>query len=246
MKGYVRILVAAVVLLLCSAAVYWVHYLVFHDSHHIFIYLLGDIAFVPIEVLLVVIIIERMLARHEKQQMLQKLNMVVGVFFAELGTGLLGVLTRCVTNVDKLQSHLAISDSWSARDYKRSLAVAGSFDYQVDPTRLDLDALRQKLENKRSLLVNLLVSPTLQEHERFADLLWSVAHLLEELAARDSLHELPETDLDHIANDVRRVYLSLTVEWLFYCQHLHRAYPYIFSIVVRTHPLQETPCAVVT
>ena len=81
MKGYVRILVAAVVLLLCSAGVYWVHYLVFHDSHHIFIYLLGDIAFVPIEVLLVVIIIERMLARHEKQQMLQKLNMVIGVFF---------------------------------------------------------------------------------------------------------------------------------------------------------------------
>ena len=79
-----------------------------------------------------------------------------------------------------------------------------------------------------------------------ADLLWSVSHLLEELAARDSLNELPQTDLDHIANDVRRVYSSLTVEWLFYCQHLHRAYPYIFSIVVRTHPLQESPSAVVT
>ena len=31
-----------------SAAFYLMHYLIFHDSHHIFIYLLEDNAFVPI------------------------------------------------------------------------------------------------------------------------------------------------------------------------------------------------------
>jgi hypothetical protein len=246
MKGYVRILVAAVALLACSGAVYCVHDLVFDDAHHIFIFMLGDIAFVPIEVLLVVIIIERMLARHEKQQVLQKLNMVIGVFFTELGTRLLGDLTRCVTNGEDLQSHLAVDATWSARDYKNSLTFAHSFDYVVTPGSLNLNALRDTLQSKRDLLVNLLASPSLQEHERFTDLLWAVAHLMEELAARDSLEGLPQTDLDHIGNDVRRVYSLLTVEWLFYCQHLQTAYPYIFSIVVRTHPLQETPCAVVT
>jgi len=30
-----------------------------------------------------------------------------------------------------------------------------------------------------------------------------------------------------------------------YCRHLQSAYPYIFSIVVRTHPLQAHPDAVV-
>jgi hypothetical protein len=40
-----------------SALLYFVHYLIFRDVHHIFIYLLGDLAFLPIEVLLVVIII---------------------------------------------------------------------------------------------------------------------------------------------------------------------------------------------
>ena len=29
----------------------------------------------------------------------------------------------------------------------------------------------------------------------------------------------------------------LTVQWLLYCRHLQTAYPYIFSIMMRTHPL---------
>jgi hypothetical protein len=44
------------VLIILSAVVYFAHYLVFHDVHHIFIYLVGDIAFVFIEVLLVTLV----------------------------------------------------------------------------------------------------------------------------------------------------------------------------------------------
>jgi len=40
-------------LILLSAFFYFVHYLIFRDPHHIFIYMVGDIAFVFIEVLLV-------------------------------------------------------------------------------------------------------------------------------------------------------------------------------------------------
>ena len=50
-----------------SAVFYLVHYAIFRDSHHIFIYLLGDIAFVPIEVLLVTLIIHRLLSAREKR-----------------------------------------------------------------------------------------------------------------------------------------------------------------------------------
>ena len=75
-----------------SAALYWVHYAAFHDAHHIFIYLVGDIAFVPIEVLLVTLILHQLLTRREKRSLLGKLNMVIGTFFSEVGTELLGRL----------------------------------------------------------------------------------------------------------------------------------------------------------
>lgn len=36
-------------LVACSALLYMLHFSLFHDARHIFIYLLGDIAFLPIE-----------------------------------------------------------------------------------------------------------------------------------------------------------------------------------------------------
>ena len=63
--------------------------------------------------------------------------------------------------------------------------------------------------------------------------------------ARSSFDGLPPSDLDHLAGDIRRVYSQLTIQWLLYCRHLQTAYPYIFSIIVRTHPLQNSPSAIV-
>jgi hypothetical protein len=76
------ILYLAVAFLVLSAIAYFIHYLIFRDVHHIFIYMVGDLAFLPLEVLLVVLIIERVLARREKNAKLQKLNMVVGALFS--------------------------------------------------------------------------------------------------------------------------------------------------------------------
>ena len=68
---------------------------------------------------------------------------------------------------------------------------------------------------------------------------------MEELAARPALDGLPPSDLKHLEGDVQRVYGALAAEWLRYGRHLQRAYPYIFSVIVRTHPLQDHPSAIV-
>jgi hypothetical protein len=52
-------------LILLSVFFYSLHFVIFRDSHHIFIYLLGDIAFVFIEVLLVTLIIHHLLLVRE-------------------------------------------------------------------------------------------------------------------------------------------------------------------------------------
>ena len=77
------IAVLAIVFIALSVIIYFIHYLVFQDAHHIFIFMLGDLAFLPLEVLLVSVIIEHILNRREKQDKLQKLNMVIGTFFSE-------------------------------------------------------------------------------------------------------------------------------------------------------------------
>ena len=42
-----EILLIALVLIVASALLYTVHYSIFHDVHHILIYLLGDVASCP-------------------------------------------------------------------------------------------------------------------------------------------------------------------------------------------------------
>lgn len=101
------------------------------------------------------------------------------------------------------------------------------------------------MSERREFLLTLLGNPVLLEHDRFSDLLWAVTHLDEELEARESLDNLPKSDLAHIMTDIQRMYDHLASEWLDYVQHLKLKYPYLFSLVLRTHPFQANPSPIV-
>jgi hypothetical protein len=238
-------LVLAVALLLTSALVYLVAYDLFGRADEIEFWLLMETAFVPIQVLLVGLVLDRLLALQARHQRLRKMNMVIGTFFSELGTRLLGDLVAALENRAEVTPVLGIRGDWSAAHYQRALDQARHLEYRVNPDALDLPVLRQTLTAQRGMLVMLLANPNLMEHERFTDLLWAVFHLMEELQARPSFADLPKSDRDHLAGDANRVLSHLAVEWLHYCHHLHQSYPYIHSILVRTQPLQDAPSAIV-
>ena len=69
-------------LIILSAVFYTIHFVLFRDPHHLFIFLVGDIAFVFIEVLLVTMIIHELLNFRDKKNKLYKLNMIIGAFFS--------------------------------------------------------------------------------------------------------------------------------------------------------------------
>jgi len=245
MRGYRVYLIAALIFIVASAILYLVHYFIFEDPHHIFIYMVGDLAFLPLEVFIVVIVIERVLTRREKQAMLYKLNMVIGAFFSEVGNYLLSDLIGYFDNRSEISKNLNIKADWTAKDFKRADAFAYNLKIDLDIKKIDLEKLKSFLAQKRIYLLTLLENPNLLEHDRFTDLLWATTHLDEELEARPSLKNLPQTDLDHLAIDIERMYDHLTSEWLDYIQHLKSNYPFLFSLVLRTHPFQEQPSAVV-
>jgi len=245
MRRYATILLLAVVFIAASALLYFLHYLAFHDPHHIFIYLLGDLAFLPLEVFLVVIVIERILARRERQSLMRKLNMVIGAFFSEVGNELLWRLLGCFQKQDEICQHRDIKGNWSRADFRKAIEWAHCFKGAPDCTRIDIGELRSFLVQKRTFLLALLENPNLLEHERFTDLLWATFHLTEELEVRQSMIDLPATDLHHISSDIERVYHHLIAEWLAYVEHLKANYPFLFSLVVRVHPFQKNPSPVV-
>lgn len=83
------------------------------------------------------------------------------------------------------------------------------------------------------------------ENEAFSELLWATVHLRDELVARTSLEDLPETDLDHIIIDIHRAYSQLTRQWLDYMLYLKNRYPFLFSLTLRTNSFAENPSVIV-
>ncbi|MFC1984837.1 hypothetical protein ACFLT4_07420 [Chloroflexota bacterium] len=241
---YSYIIISAIFLVICGI-IYFIHYLIFRDVHHIFIYMIGDLAFLPLEVFIVVLVIERILNRREKQAMLQKLNMIIGAFFSEIGNYLLSDLLGHFDNRAEISNHLNINDSWTKNNYKKSADIASHLKIDLDCRNIDLNKLKEYLSQKRVFLLTLLENPSLLEHDRFTLLLWAVTHVDEELEARPSFVDLPESDLKHIAGDIIRLYDYLASEWLDYVEHLKSNYPFLYSLVLRTHPFQEHPSPII-
>jgi hypothetical protein len=246
MKGIRWQLLLGSGLVILSAVLYFFHYSVFHDAHHIFIYLVGDIAFVPIEVLLVTLIIHRLLSEREKRSRLEKLNMVIGTFFSEVGSGLLTYFSDFDPGLEEIRSKLIVKDEWTAADFDAVEWELRNYKYSVKIDQVDLEHVRDFLVGRRELLIRLLENPTLLEHESFTSLLRAVFHLTEELESRPDMGTLPKSDLAHLAGDIKRVYLLIVSEWLDYMQYLKNNYPYLFSLAMRTNPFDRQATPVVT
>jgi len=223
-------------LILLSGILYLTHYAIFRDTHHIFIYMLGDIAFLPIEVLLVTLIVDRVLARREKRSRMNKLNMVIGAFFSEMGNQLLLYLSGFDAHCSIIGDCLQLNTTWREEDFRRAAKSVAGHECLIVRDDRKLEEMRLFLLSKRQFLLTLLENPSLLEHETFTDLLWAVFHLTEELKYRDMLEGLPETDYEHLCNDMNRAYGLLVREWLGYMKHLQHDYPYLYSLAVRTNP----------
>ncbi len=236
MKNIKWQLLLGISLVTLSAIFYLIHYALFRDAYHIFYRLIGDIAFVFIEVLLVTLIIHEVLAVRERKIILERLNMVIGSFFSVVGKDLLKFFSEFDPNADRIRRDLIITNQWSAGEFLDMSKRLKKYDYAISIRRGDLGSLKQKLVKEREFMMRLLENQNLLEHDAFTSLLMSVFHLAEELESRPDLSNLSELDLRHIAGDMQRAYSLLISEWLSYMKHLRENYPYLFSFAMRTNP----------
>lgn len=232
-------------LILLSIFFYLIHYAIFRDPHHIFIYLIGDVAFVFTEVLLVTLIIHQLLSMREKRARLEKLNMVIGAFFSEVGTRLITYFSDFDPKLDKIREELIVTTGWSEQDFSSVSKRLKNYDYEVEIQKVELEYLGGFLMEKRDFLLRLLENPNLLEHESFTELLRAVFHLTEELQSRESISQLPDTDYDHLSGDIKRAYILLVHQWVDYMKHLKDNYPYLFSLAMRTNPFDQSASPVV-
>lgn len=228
-----------------SAMIYTVKFLFLGDPENTYYYIFNALGFLPINVLLVTIVLNSLLSIRSRREKLQKLNMVIGTFFSEVGTGLLTVLSEHDTCNTDIREKMVVKTDWVQQEFDRVSECLAAHPYDVDITQVRLQEMKDYLQERRDFLLRLLENPVLLEHESFTALLQAVFHLTEELERRNTLSGLPDSDYAHLAGDIKRVYGLLVRQWLDYMQYLKDNYPYLFSLAMRTNPFDSEASPIV-
>lgn len=238
MKKHKDLFIIGAILIGLSVVLHYVHYLMFHDAHHLFIFLVADIAFIPLEVFFVTVVIDRILEKREKSHLIEKLNMLVGLFFSEMGLEMLRSCADADMKLSEVKSGCELTMNWKEEDFEKLTKKLMHHEHSLDASQMDIGALKKSLDDSKDLLVTLIANPSLLEHDSFSGLLMAVLHLQEELSVRYD-NGLSEFDLEHIQFDVERVYKHLGVEWIKYMKHLKAHFPYLYLTALINNPYME-------
>lgn len=226
-------------LIALSAFLHYVHYVLFHDLHHTLIYLVADIAFIPLEVFFVTMVLDRFLENREKSHVMEKLNMLVGLFYNEIGTDLFTSLVNADLEVDEMREDCIVTIKSIEEDFKGVESKINAHKHRVEMDKINLVEMKEKLHSQKELLVNLISNPALLEHEEFSEMLMAVFHLEEELHARevsDDQAQMKSIDVNHLKVDIERVYKHISVEWVQYMKHLKIKYPFLYFAAILKNP----------
>lgn len=234
-----------IILIILSIIIYAIKLLVLGDPVDTYSSILNSLGFLPLSVLFVTLILNRLLIMQSRKEKMEKLNMVIGTFFSEVGTKLLLNFSDFDPDLEKIRKSLIVNNDWSDEDFYRVGMALKQYAYVVDISKVDFIPLKEFLKQQRSFFVRLLENPVLLEHTEFTEILRSLFHLTEELDSRDFLKDLPETDYTHLALDIHRVYAKLASHWLDYMKYLKDNYPYLFSLAMRKNPFDETASPIV-
>lgn len=191
-------------------------------------------------------IVESIIEERERRSQLEKLNMIIGSFFSEIGIELLKQFSKRDPDIEEIRSALVVSHDWSDADFARARSVITNHTYALDSGSVPMEDLHRFLEDRKIFLLSMLQNPRLLEHDSFTPLIQALYHLTDEMTAREKLTGLPPSDCAHLSGDLNRVYRLLVIEWIGYMQYLKRDYPFLFSLAMRQNPFDKTASVIVT
>ncbi len=229
-----------------SIVLYIIHYLIFQNIHFLSEYTLFYFAFMPIEVIFVTLVLDQLLEKREVAERMEKLNMVIGVFFSEEGTRLLHEFASSDPDIEEIRHDLVVGQKWTGKQFDDASKRLKEHPHKIDINKIDKEKLRDFLVGKREFSVRLLENPVILEHESFTELLRAVFHMTEELEFRRDLNALPASDLAHLNGDMERAYSRLISTWLDYMRYMKNRYPYLYSLAMRTNPFDVNASPIVT
>lgn len=228
MKNTTHYLFVSFTLIILSFIMFFLHYLEFGQLENTIYYSLMSLCFIPINILAVTLVFEKLVERQAKHDRLSKLNMLVGVFFSDIGFVLLKLIASADDNIRALGLDFS--------DLKTSDAKLKNYDHSLNFEKINYFELKKLVLESRDILSNLISNESILEHETFSDLLMSLMHLRDEILFIKHKEYLTKEDSIHLEGDLIRVYKALTLQWTSYLSHLKECYPYQYNGAIKFNP----------
>lgn len=234
------------ILLIASITFFILQQIIFHDMHESGFLFFQDLVFMPIHILLVTFILDKILRDREKKERLEHQNIVISSFFSEVGTDVIEMFNPSITEIEEISSFLNMNQTWDDATFKHVSKTMEGYSYHVKITQDLLSMLKTQLPKKKEYILSLFSNPNLLEIDTFTNMLWALYHITDELENRDDITKLPDTDLEHLSIDIIRIYGMLLCEWIKYMKHLKVKYPYLWSLAIRTNPFAKNKSVIIS
>ncbi|MHC1681773.1 MAG: hypothetical protein AB6733_02275 [Clostridiaceae bacterium] len=229
MKKHKDFIFISILFTAISIVLYLIHFNVFGDIKNTLYYTCLDIAFLPLNVVIVTFVFNNILEKREKKKIIEKLNMLIGMFYTEMGLELLKI---CIDSDSNAKGLVVNFDNLNLVE-----KAIKSHNHKVRISKIQFEALDDLLVKNKELIINLIGNPNILEHENFSELLMAVMHLRDEISFRKK-HGINEDDMKHLAGDINRVYKLLSSEWVGNLKHMNEKYPYLFTTAISHNPYQ--------
>ena len=204
-----------ILLLLCaSALLYAIHYLIFRDLHHLAIFGLHELAFVPLEVILVTLGLDQLVEKTHREEARSKVSIIETLYFNESGSTMLRYLTSFDPDAARLRELLQVTQDWRSSDFRQAIRQLKSYPFLLDLERIDFFGLHYHLSQRHEYYRSMLENPALTQSEAFTEMIMKIYLLWEELDGRTNLYQLPEKDRNYLAELLHEIYRELTEYWL--------------------------------
>ncbi len=204
-----------ILLLLCaSALLYAIHYLIFRDLHHLAIFGLHELAFVPLEVILVTLGLDQLVEKTHREEARSKVSIIETLYFNESGGTMLRYLTSFDPDAARLRELLQVTQDWRSSDFRQAIRQLKSYPFLLDLDRIDFFGLHYHLSQRHEYYRSMLENPALTQSEAFTEMIMKIYLLWEELDGRTNLYQLPEKDRNYLAELLHEIYRELTEYWL--------------------------------
>ncbi|MBC6002379.1 hypothetical protein H8697_12020 [[Eubacterium] tenue] len=221
--------VISFILIALSSIMFFIHYLIFGQALNTAYYSLMNLCFIPINSLVVTIMLEKLIDYRAKKDRIEKINMLVGIFFTEVG----GKLMHFIIDADKDAKNY-ITNFEDLNKIKKCLY---EYNYKVDMKYIDLCAIKNILVEHNNLFVTLISNESILQHQIFTDLLMSVIHLRDEIIFIEKDKD-SGFNINHLENDVIRVYKNISIQWISYLEYLSKSYPFLYNNAIRVNPFK--------